>query len=51
MTEVKAAQYESEKSFRTKLAELSKKSSESVDQLQVSLFVRKFVDHRIGNFH
>lgn len=35
MTEIKAAQYESEKSFRTKITELSKTNSEAVESLQV----------------
>lgn len=35
MTEVKAAQYESEKSYRTKLQELAKKNAETVEVLQV----------------
>ncbi|XP_045196648.2 protein FAM76B-like [Mercenaria mercenaria] len=34
MTEVKAAQYESDKSFRTKLSELTKKNTEAVETLQ-----------------
>ncbi|KAH3809383.1 protein FAM76B-like [Dreissena polymorpha] len=34
ITEIKAAQYESEKSFRTKLTDLSKKSSETIETLQ-----------------
>jgi hypothetical protein len=35
MTEIKAAQYESEKSLRTKLADLSKLNFEAVESLQV----------------
>lgn len=45
MTEVKAAQYESEKSYRTKLQELTKKNAETVEVLQVVWhvdFVLKF---------
>lgn len=36
MTEVKAAQYESEKSFRTKLQDMAKKSTETIESLQVN---------------
>jgi len=35
MTEVKAAQYESEKLYRAKLTEMAKKNAETVDILQV----------------
>lgn len=40
MTEVKAAQYESEKSFRTKLQDMTKKSTETIETLQVSELTR-----------
>lgn len=35
MTEVKAAQYESEKILRTKLTDISKKNMETLETLQV----------------
>ena len=36
ITEIKAGQYESEKSFRLKIADITKKSDETIETLQVS---------------
>ena len=39
MTEVKAAQYESEKNFRSKLSEMTKTNGKAVETLQVTLVI------------
>ena len=38
ITEIKAAQYESEKTFRAKIQDLSKKNTELAENLSVSIW-------------